>query len=183
MRLQIGLTSYDPPKISNMKFAIPAKMRFHTSHQQTPEELISLEFMRNKPFHTALATAATFLLVGCASVPSGVEHGREGTIAYQVQIESSDPGARVEANGDYVGNTPMVLKIFGDKDGTFHNFGTDDYVIRVYPLKPGQHPQARSFRTGRWFSQEDRIPGRLYFDLNEKSEGFSIDLPPAKKDN
>ncbi len=86
----------------------------------------------------------------------------------------------MEANGDYVGNTPLTLKIFGDKDGTFHNFGTDDYVIRVFPVKQGQHTQTRVFRTGRWFSQEDRIPTRLFFDLNQKSEGFSIDLPSPK---
>ena len=34
----------------------------------------------------------------------------------------------MEANGDYIGKTPVTLKIFGDKDGTFHNFGTDDFV-------------------------------------------------------
>jgi hypothetical protein len=122
--------------------------------------------------------------LGCSTTSSvKPERGREGTIAYQVEIESSEPGARVEANGDFIGKTPIILKIFGDKDGTFHNFGTDDYVIKVFPVKPGQYVQTRVFRTGRWFSQEDRIPSRLYFDLDAKSEGFSIDLPTPKNKN
>ena len=129
----------------------------------------------------ALAIICATAIVGCSTTGAGkAERGREGTIAYQVQIESSEPGARVEANGDYVGKTPMTLKIFGDKDGTFHNFGTDDYVIRVHPVRRGQHRQTRVFRTGRWFSQEDKIPNRLFFDLEEQSEGFSVDLPAPK---
>jgi len=119
---------------------------------------------------------------GC-DTPSkaGRERGPGGTVAYEVQIESSEPGARVEANGDYVGKTPMTLRIFGDRDGTFHNFGKFDYVIKVYPVRPGQSVQTKTFGTGGWFRPEDRVPGRLYFDLDLRSEGFSIDLPAAKE--
>jgi hypothetical protein len=111
---------------------------------------------------------------GCATDLERRERGPDGTIAYYVEIEASDPGARVEVNGDYVGKTPMTVKVFGDKDGTFHNFGSTDFVFEVFPVKPGQYPQRRVFRTGGWFSQEDKIPKRLYFDLNQKTEGFSI---------
>ena len=96
---------------------------------------------------------AALLISGCAT--DGVEKGREGTIAYLVEIESNEPGARVEADGDYVGKTPMTLKIFGDKDGTFHNFGSEQYLIQVFPLRTNQFVQTKVFRTGRWFSQED----------------------------
>lgn len=122
-----------------------------------------------------IAAALIVPLIGCAT--SNVERGPQGTIAYNVQIEASDPGARVEANGDYVGKTPMVLKIFGDKDGTFHNFGSDKYIIQVFPVRTNQFIQTKVFRTGGWFSQEDRVPSRLYFDLNQKTEGFLLDLP------
>ena len=121
------------------------------------------------------AVAVAVVAIGCAS--AGVERGPQGTIAYLVEIESSEPGARVEANGDYIGNTPTTLKIFGDKDGTFHNFGSSDYVIRVFPVKTNQFVQTRVFRTGGWFAQEDMIPKRLFFDLSERSETFSIDKP------
>jgi hypothetical protein len=105
------------------------------------------------------------------------EKGPQGTIAYEIALESSEAGARVEVNGDYVGKTPISVKVFGDRDGTFHNFGTDDYVIKVFPVSAGQKAQTKIFRTGRWFGSEDRIPSRLYFDLNSTEEGFSIDLP------
>jgi PEGA domain len=125
---------------------------------------------------SAIPPILLLVLLGCASGPT-VERGPQGTIAYNVEIESTDPGARVEANGDYVGKTPMTLKIFGDKDGTFHNFGSGRYLIQVFPVKTNQFVQTKVFRTGGWFSQEDRVPSRLYFDLNQKAEGFSISQP------
>jgi len=118
---------------------------------------------------------ATVFLGACSSTTS--EKGPQGTIAYYVEVESSEAGVRIEANNDYVGRTPLKLKIFGDKDGTFHNFGMDDYVIEAFPEKTNQFKQVKVFRTGRWFQQEDRIPSRIYFEMNQKS-GFSIDLAP-----
>lgn len=55
-----------------------------------------------------------------------VERGRDGTIAYNVEIESSEPGARIEANGmnglaavgwEFVGMTPdgIVMKRTGTR--------------------------------------------------------------------
>jgi len=126
----------------------------------------------------AATIAFTTFIAGCASGPPRAEHGPQGTVAYMVQVESSEPGARIEVNSDFVGKTPMTLKIWGDKDGTFHNFGSQEYIIRVYPVSTNQFVQTKAFRTGGWFSQEDKIPSRLYFDLNEKSSGFSVDLPP-----
>jgi PEGA domain len=117
------------------------------------------------------------LLFGACTTPPNVEYGPNGTIAYLIEVESSEPGARVEADGDYVGKTPIQIKLFGDGDGTFHDFGRNEYVIKVFATRPGQYTQTRIFHTGRWFSQQDRIPKRLYFDLNEKTEGFTVDLP------
>jgi hypothetical protein len=87
-------------------------------------------------------------------------------VAYLVAIETSEPGARIEAGGEDVGKSPMTLKIYGDKDGTFHNFGTYLYVIKAYPVRPGQYLQTKVFRTGGGGRPEDRIPTRLYFDVN-----------------
>lgn len=123
----------------------------------------------------AAASVITAIFSGCATTPGGPEKGPDGTIAYHVQIESNESGARVEANGDYIGDTPTTLKIFGDKDGTFHNFGSYDYIIQVTPRNTNHFPQTRVFRTGGWFSQEDQVPKRLFFDLSKKSEGFSIE--------
>ena len=118
------------------------------------------------------------VFTGCASYPPNAERGPQGTIAYNVQIESSDPGVRIEANNDYIGKAPCTLKIFGDRDGTFHNFGSYEYVVRAYPLNTNEYIQTKVFRTGGWFSQEDKIPSHIYFDMNEKTSGFSVELPP-----
>lgn len=59
----------------------------------------------------------------------------------------------------------MTLKIFGDKDGTFHNFGSYDYIIKAYPVRAGQDIQVKHFRTGGWFTAEDMIPKRVFFDF------------------
>ena len=111
--------------------------------------------------------AAAALFTGCETLPPDVERGPDGTIAYNVLIEASDPGARIEANGEYVGNTPLTLKIYGDKDGTFHDFGSYEYVIRALPLTTNQYTQVSVFRTGRHFTPEDHIPKHIYFDMNQ----------------
>jgi len=124
------------------------------------------------------AFAITLLFTGCASAPAGAERGPNGTIAYYVQVESSEPGVRIEANNDYIGKTPLTLKIFGDKDGTFHNFGSYEYIVREFPANTNQFMQTKVFRTGGWFSQEDKVPTHIFFEMSQKTSGFSVDLPP-----
>ena len=125
-----------------------------------------------------ISTLGLAALFGCSSVPKGAERGPQGTMAYYVQVEASDPDVRIEANNDYIGKAPLTLKIFGDTDGTFHNFGSQEYIVRALPANTNQFVQTKVFRTGGWFSQEDKIPSRIYFDMNQKTSGFSIDLPP-----
>jgi hypothetical protein len=114
-----------------------------------------------------LAAGTCVTMLGCATIPPGAERGPDGTMAYDVLIEASEPGARIEANGELLGNAPLHLKIFGDPDGTFHDFGSDFYVIRALPVATNQYPQVRWFGTGRWFGPEDHIPERIYFDMNQ----------------
>src|SRR2546421_7412104 len=96
------------------------------------------------------------LFTGCQTIPPGAEPGPHGTIAYDVLVEASEPGARIEANGEDVGTAPVHIKIFGDTDGTFHDFGSYYYVVRAMPLSTNQFPQTRMFRTGRGFTPEDQ---------------------------
>ncbi len=121
----------------------------------------------------SLTLGGLLALAGCATSDSTAqkpERGPDGTIAYSVEVESSEPGARIEANKDYVGKTPCTLKIFGDKDGTFHNFGSYHYTVTAYPVRLGQPSQTKDFRTGGWFTPEDRIPKRLFFDFGPVPE-------------
>lgn len=119
------------------------------------------------------ASLGGLLLAGCDTVPPNAEHGPHNTMAYYVAIEASEPGARIEANGQDVGATPLRLKIWGDPDGTFHDFGSELYVIRALPLTTNQFPQARYFGTGHMFGPEDHIPDRISFDMNHPAP------PPA----
>jgi len=116
--------------------------------------------------------AALLLLLwvtGCqTTLPPGAERGPSGTMAYDVLIDASAPGAKIEANGQIIGETPLHLKIFGDPDGTFHDFGSEYYAIRALPLTTNQYAQVRMFGTGRWFGPEDRIPEQIYLDMNQR---------------
>jgi PEGA domain len=118
-------------------------------------------------------------VAGCQSIPPGAERGPQGTIAYNVLIESSPPGARIEANHENLGNTPVTLKIFGDTDGTFHDFGSYEYVIQAFPITTNQYPQTVVFRTGRMFTPEDKIPSRIYFDMSRPPQSYAGSAPPA----
>jgi len=96
-------------------------------------------------------------------------------MAYDVLVEASAPGARIEANGQDVGEAPVHIKIFGDPDGTFHDFGSYYYVVKASPVATNQYPQMRVFHTGRSFGPEDYIPSRIYFDMNQQQPN----PPPA----
>jgi hypothetical protein len=120
--------------------------------------------------HFGLACGAALALAGCTTqhLPAGAERGRDGTMAYYIEVETSEPGVRIEADGDYVGVSPVKVKLFADPDGTFHNFGSDTYTLKAYPLREGQRMQMKTFRTGKWFQQEDMVPKRVFFDMGAK---------------
>jgi hypothetical protein len=130
--------------------------------------------MIKNAFLVASAAVATFL-VGCVTpIPPGAERGPENTMAYDVLVEASAPGVRIEANGDIVGEAPLHLKLFGDPDGTFHDFGSDFYQVRALPA-PGatnQFVQTRLFGTGRLWGPEDKIPQRIYFDMSQPAPKY-----------
>jgi hypothetical protein len=122
--------------------------------------------------------AAAAFLTGCQTLPPGAEPGPHGTMAYDVLVEASEPGARIEANGEYMGNTPIHLKVFGDPDGTFHDFGSLYFTIRALPLATNQFVQTRFFRTGHGLTPEDRIPQRIFFDMNQQTPVYPLTGPP-----
>ena len=110
-----------------------------------------------------------FFLAGCATPGNtDAERGPDGTIAYHVPVDSSEPGARIEVNGESMGSTPMVLKIFGDRDGTFHNFGSYEFLVRAYPPGTARPAQTKVFYTGVLMGKEDKIPQKIYFDFGPK---------------
>lgn len=127
-----------------------------------------------------LFLAAAGLISGCQSLPPGAEPGPDGTMAYTVSVEASPPGAQIEVNGSVVGKTPLQLKIFGDRDGTFHDFGSEFYVIRALPVSTNQFAQVHYYGTGRFFGPEDRIPDHIYFDMNRQMPSYPPPVDPDR---
>jgi hypothetical protein len=136
--------------------------------------------MKTKYLIFAGLAASAGMLTGCQTVPPGVERGPHGTVAYDILVEASTPGAQIEADGQYVGNTPVRLKVFGDRDGTFHDFGKPDYVIEAFPLSTNQYSQVRVYSTGRGFTRADPIPQRVYLDLNQQAPPQVATVPPQR---
>jgi hypothetical protein len=103
-------------------------------------------------------------------------------MAYTVTVDASPPGARIEVNGEDVGQTPVQIKIFGDVDGTFHDFGSYYYVVKASPISTNQFPQSRYFRTGHLLTPEDHIPSKIYFDMTQPQPNppaYAYPPPPA----
>jgi hypothetical protein len=120
--------------------------------------------------------AAAVVLVGCQTIPPGAERGPHNTMAYSVLVDASPPGAHIEVNGQDVGQAPVRIKIFGDPDGTFHDFGSYYYVVRALPITTNQYVQTKFFRTGHMLTPEDHIPARIYFDMNQPAREYP---PPS----
>ncbi len=115
-------------------------------------------------------TLSCLVIVTSCTTPEGPERekGPDGTVAYLVPIDSSEPGARIEVNGESMGSTPITLKIFGDRDGTFHNFGSYEFVVRAFPPGPNRPAVTKIYHTGALMAQEDKIPQRISFDFGAK---------------
>ena len=108
------------------------------------------------------------LLVACNSVPTNTERGPDGTIVYKVPVETSEQDARIEVNGESIGTAPLILKIYGDPDGTFHSFGGYEFVVRAYPPQANRPPLTKVYKTGALFAAEDKVPDKIYFDFGPK---------------
>ena len=108
---------------------------------------------------------ATAFILGCASDPPGAAPGLDNTIAYNVSVEASAPGTRIEVNYKPSGVAPVTIKVFGDRDGTFHNFGSDEFIVRAYPADTNDFPQTKIFKTGAFGVRDDKIPEKIFFDF------------------
>lgn len=115
-------------------------------------------------FFLAMTTAVVALIgTGCQTpIPPGAEVGPDRTIAHDMLVETSEPGMVIEANGEYMGKSPIHLKIFGNIKGTFHDFGSEYFVVRALAAHTNQYTQTRYFRT-----EHDAIPKAIYLDMNQ----------------
>jgi S1-C subfamily serine protease len=117
--------------------------------------------------------------VSIASPANPEERGPNGTIAYYIEVETSEPGIRIEADGELAGVSPLKVKVFGDRDGTFHHFKKAKYEIRAIPSRAGQFLQLKSYSTGGFFVPDDRIPSHLYFDMGTPADTAGAEAKPG----
>lgn len=119
------------------------------------------------------------LLLSCSSTPKG-DKGPESTKAFYVQVQASRDGVSIETNHVFAGKAPLVLRLMGDKDGTFHNFGAPQYFVRAVPETTNAFIPTQAFKTGDKSSPGDRIPGLIFLDMSNPSGSFSVDTFPEK---
>jgi hypothetical protein len=130
--------------------------------------------------HALVTFTSALLLVGCHTGDPSIEPGPNHTVAHYLRIESSVPGVDIETNQVMAGKTPLTLKIFGDVGGTFHDFGSPQYIVRALPQTTNQFLQTRTFRAGNSSNPGDRIPGLLFFDMHQPGSGTVIDSFPDR---
>jgi hypothetical protein len=136
------------------------------------------EMIRAATFVVLLYLAS--LLTACRTTTPDSEHGSDKTVACYLKVESSVPGVTIETNKVFAGKTPLTLRIFGDTPGSFHNFGSPEYVLSALPLTTNQFLQTRVFKTGKGSVPGEKIPGLIFFDMSQQSGGLIIDTFPDK---
>jgi hypothetical protein len=103
---------------------------------------------------TLFTLAAAVAWTGCSSF------GVNPRSAKQVQILSEPPGARIEINGGYVGDAPLVVTI-----PTHKGWFTQTTTIRALPTQSGQYVQRKFFNGGYTMIPNDAVPSRVFFDM------------------
>ena len=94
----------------------------------------------------------------------------------EVEVISDPPGARIEVNGDFVGNAPTVITMLGEPDGEVEM----DYIIRAYPSGPEYYPQAKVF-VERASGDDDTIPKRVFFDMRVRQPSDELPADQSSK--
>lgn len=98
----------------------------------------------------SLFSACAWLLSACASTP------RDQTIP--IEVVSDPPGARVEANGQYIGSTPLKTEIHRYKNpetGSWYGL-----AITAFPTQTGQCSQQKVF------PENAPMATHMYFDMH-----------------
>jgi hypothetical protein len=129
----------------------------------------------NRNVAVMMLMSLTLILAGCQTSPPDSETGPDKTVAHYMKVESSEPGVTIETNKIFAGVTPVTLKVNGDVTGTFHNFGSSEYVLRAFPLSSNQFPQTKVFKTGTSSIPGDHIPGLIFFDMDQRNGALIID--------
>jgi hypothetical protein len=78
---------------------------------------------------------------------------------YSIFIESKPPGAAIEFNGAYMGQTPCRIRVPGEKGRTFGYGKMLNHTITATPGASGGYTQFKKFNKG------EPIPERIFFNM------------------
>jgi PEGA domain len=104
-------------------------------------------------FLSSLMATVFLMSAGCASHP----HAERPRV--KVQIVSQPVGAKIEINGQYIGDAPLTTDIEASTDGRFWR----DTVIKAYPKDTG-YTQVQVFNGKSRWTISDTVPPRIFFD-------------------
>jgi hypothetical protein len=103
-----------------------------------------------------------------------------------IMIDSDPQGVRVEINNAYIGKTPTTYTLATNPEGEFlgswANAPEVEFVATPPADMPGLFVQRKQFSPNGFFRAGDKIPEKMFFDMHQKQEGFSIDLTPSKRE-
>jgi hypothetical protein len=117
-------------------------------------------------FLSSLMASVFLMSAGCASHP----HAARPRV--KVQIVSQPVGAKIEINGQYVGDAPLTVDIETSPEGRFWR----DTVIRAYPTDTG-YTQVQVFNGKSHWAISDTVPPRIFFDTR-KEPGAGLEKRP-----
>lgn len=117
--------------------------------------------MRSFPFLLLL------LFTGCKSL---FYH----EVPHKILIESDPPGARIELNEEYIGDTPLEYTLLGGHKRQFSE-NHPLYIFRASPTAAVGYVQTKVFHSRD--PRVDSIPKHLFFDLRlHAADNKDVDL-------
>jgi hypothetical protein len=73
---------------------------------------------------------------------------------YEIQISSEPAGAKIEWNGKYIGQTPLVWRLSG------YVYADEVITVKAYPVSPQQYLQVKKIGMD--------VPSKIHFDMSLK---------------
>jgi len=112
-----------------------------------------------------LILCVCLLTSGCAT--TSIAERMEETYTFEIISEPS--GAKIEINGNYIGETPLEYTVTCDIDTDFYQMGMlryRDTVLNIYayPMGPGYVSQSK--RLVIHPLKKETIPEKVYFDMS-----------------
>ena len=111
-----------------------------------------------------------FASLGLAAALSGCATRSELEHQVVTEILSDPPGARIEVNGDYIGDTPVTTKL---RHHPSDKVVMGKVVIRALPRNGDEHIQEKTFQGPQYpfDPHRDVVPKRVFFDMKLKPSG------------